>query len=458
MAETIGEKLRKARLEKNLTLDQVFQAIHIRQRYLTALEENQRELLPSAVQGRGFLGMYADFLGIPARPLLEAWETGRYEVIDKEPPPTIPSAIETDNRDNEAHIQQEEANEEDPFEVKEQNIEGTKKDAGSPSSSQEILKEIGVSLKQKRELLGLSLEDVEQHLHIRLRYLISLEDGNIDDLPSLAQARGMLSNYSHFLEMDSEKLLLRYADALQNRREENQHVRDVKTETRPRKQPTTSRQPGWQRFLTPDLLIGSLIILVFVGFAVWSASQVIAIRQQQQQVAPPSIAQILLATATPQVLSNTETPNPEMSTPAERDQANQEEAPNSDEPTIVPTLDNLPLQVYVVANQRAWMRILVDGKQVFIGRVVPGNAYPFSAKDKIELNTGNAAGIQVYYNQQSLGNLGITGQVISLVFTKKGVVTPTSSFSPSPTITKPPTATLQPSPTQRTATITPLIP
>ena len=312
------------------------------------------------------------------------------------------------------------------------------------------MKEIGASLKQKREKLGLSLEDIEQHLHIRLRYLISLEDGKIDELPSLAQARGMLSNYSHFLEMDSEKLLLRYADALQNRRMENQNVRTVKTETRPRKQPAASPQPVWQRFLTPDLLIGSLIILVFVGFAVWSASQVIAIRQQQQQEAPPSIAKILLATATPQVLSDTETPNSELITPSEGDQANQEEAPNSDEPTIVPTLDNLPLQVYVVANQRAWMRILVDGKQVFIGRVVPGNAYPFSAKEKIELSTGNAAGLQVYYNQQSLGNLGITGQVVSLIFTKKGVITPTPSFSPSPTFTKPPTATLQPTPTQRT--------
>jgi hypothetical protein len=104
------------------------------------------------------------------------------------------------------------------------------------------------------------------------------------------------------------------------------------------------------------------------------------------------------------------------------------------------------------------MRIMVDGKQAFNGRVVPGNAYPFSAKEIIELTTGNAAGLQVYYNQQSLGILGITGQVVSLNFTKKGVITPTPSFSPSPTFTKPPTVTLQPSPTQRTATITPFIP
>jgi cytoskeleton protein RodZ len=466
MAETIGEKLRKARLEKNLTLDQVFLAIHIRQRYLTALEENQRELLPSAVQGRGFLGMYADYLGIPSRPLLDAWEAGRNELIDEAPATSVPNVIHTDAFDIEKPVQPEEAEPDDPTEVNENFIEESKTDPGHASSSQVILTEIGASLKQKRETLGLSLEDIEQNLHIRLRYLISLEDGKIDELPSLAQARGMMNNYSHFLEMDSEKLLLRYADALQSRRMENKAVGTLKPDTvprkdtRPRNQPAASRQPVWQRFLTPDLLIGSLIILVFVGFAVWSASQVIAIRQQQQQVVPPSIAQILLATATPPelTLAATEVTESVLNTPAEGDQTNQEEVPGGDEPTIVPTLDDLPLQVYVVANQRAWMRILVDGKQAFNGRIVPGNAYPFSGKDKIELSTGNAAGLQVYYNQQSLGSLGITGQVVSLIFTKKGVVTPTPSFSPSPTFTKPPTVTLQPSPTQRTATITPLIP
>ncbi|MBE3142308.1 MAG: DUF4115 domain-containing protein [Planctomycetes bacterium] len=458
MAETIGERLKKARLERNLTLDQVFQAIHIRQRFLTALEENQRELLPSAVQGRGFLGMYADFLGIPAKPLLEAWENGMVEVIDVEQAPQISSIPEVENQTTEEPTQEEEGAVNDPLEVKEQAGEETKGDAGSPSSSQVILKEIGTSLRQKREMLGLALEDIEQQLHIRLRYLRSLEDGKIDDLPSLAQARGMLSNYSHFLEMDSEKLLLRYADALQSRRIEYQSVRNVKMDTGRRNQRTASRPPVWRRFLTPDLLIGSLIIFVFVGFAVWSASQVVAIRQQQQQVTPPSIAQILLATATQQVVSNTEVPNSVMNTPAEGNQTNQEAAPSSNEPTIVPTLDNLPLQIYVVASQRAWMRIMVDGKQAFNGRVVPGNAYPFSGKEKIELTTGNAAGLQVYYNQQSLGILGITGQVVSLNFTKKGVITPTPSFSPSPTFTKPPTVTLQPSPTPRTATITPYIP
>ena len=460
MAETIGERLKKARLERNLTLDQVFQAIHIRQRFLTALEENQRELLPSSVQGRGFLGMYADFLGIPARPLLEAWENGLIEIIDVDQVPQVSSAPEVENQTAEepTQVEVEEEPVNDPIEAKERADEETKEEAGSPSSSQVILKEIGTSIQQKREILSLSLEDIEQHLHIRLRYLKLLEEGKIDDLPSLAQARGMLSNYSHFLEMDSEKLLLRYADALQSRRIEYQSVRNVKTDTGPRNQNKAIHPPVWRRFLTPDLLIGSLIILVFVSFAVWSASQVIAIRQQEQQATPPSIAQILLATATQQVISDTEVPNSVMNTPVEDNQTKQEEAPSSDEPTIVPTLDNLPLQVYVVASQRAWMRIMVDGKQAFIGRVVPGNAYPFSAKEKIELATGNAAGLQVYYNQQSLGILGITGQVVSLIFTKKGIVTPTPSFSPSPTFTKPPTVTLQPSPTQRTATITPYIP
>ena len=83
MSDTIGELLKKTRLEKGLTLDEVFQALHIRPHFLDALEHNQRELLPSDVQGRGFLRMYAEFLCLPVSSLMIAWENN--SVIEEEP-------------------------------------------------------------------------------------------------------------------------------------------------------------------------------------------------------------------------------------------------------------------------------------------------------------------------------------------------------------------------------------
>jgi hypothetical protein len=146
-----------------------------------------------------------------------------------------------------------------------------------------------------------------------------------------------------------------------------------------------------------------------------------------------------------------------MNTPVDESESTKE-ASSNEEPTPVPTLDNLPLQVYVVASQRAWMRITADGKVVFDGRVMTGNAYPYSAKKTIQLETGNGAGVQVYFNQKDLGKLGTVGQVINLVFSQQGMVTPTASFTATPTVTQIFTVTLQPTATKPTFTITPYVP
>jgi len=100
-----------------------------------------------------------------------------------------------------------------------------------------------------------------------------------------------------------------------------------------------------------------------------------------------------------------------------------------------------------------------DGEVAFSGRVVAGNPYQFSAEEQIELSTGNAAGIRVYFNQFDMGSLGLYGQVVNLVFNAEGVLTPTPSFTETPTPTQMPsiTATTTPTP-QATPSVTPYIP
>ena len=63
MAETIGQRLKKAREYRNLTLEKVADATHIRTVYLRALEADDFSAMPSPVQARGFLRNYAEYLG-----------------------------------------------------------------------------------------------------------------------------------------------------------------------------------------------------------------------------------------------------------------------------------------------------------------------------------------------------------------------------------------------------------
>lgn len=64
MPETIGQKLQQKRREKRLSIVQASQATRIRPHYLEAIERDDLSAIPSAPQARGFLRLYADFLGV----------------------------------------------------------------------------------------------------------------------------------------------------------------------------------------------------------------------------------------------------------------------------------------------------------------------------------------------------------------------------------------------------------
>ena len=177
---SIGQKLRQARLEQSLSLDQATQATHIRQHYLEALEADRFDKLPSAAQLRGFLRAYGNYLKLDPGELIH--ELDQDSEISPGPPPSPEPSIE---------IQ------------------------APVTSSDAIFTEVGQKLQAQRELMGLSLGDVERHTHIRMHYIQALEAGDIDHLPSPVQGRGMLSNYATFLGLNTEIILLRFADGLQ---------------------------------------------------------------------------------------------------------------------------------------------------------------------------------------------------------------------------------------------------
>jgi len=64
MPETIGQRLRQIRLARQVSLEKVSEATRVRIVYLQALENDDFSAMSSAAQGRGFLRLYADFLGM----------------------------------------------------------------------------------------------------------------------------------------------------------------------------------------------------------------------------------------------------------------------------------------------------------------------------------------------------------------------------------------------------------
>lgn len=67
----LGQLLKKARLEKGLTLDYVQEATKIRKRYLEAIEEGDYKVLPGSFYVRAFIKTYAETVGLNPDELLQ---------------------------------------------------------------------------------------------------------------------------------------------------------------------------------------------------------------------------------------------------------------------------------------------------------------------------------------------------------------------------------------------------
>ena len=289
--------------------------------------------------------------------------------------------------------------------------------------------------------MGLTLEDVERHTHLRRHYLTALENGDLNNMPSPVQGRGMLKNYASFLGLDPEPVMLQFAEGLQTRLVASQAARPTS-----KKEPVlpASPQPGpLQRLFSGDMLVGALVSVVLISFIIWGAARIFSV-QSENQTSPtaPSIAEVLLITASPSPTATAlpATPPP----PAEPLPGFVEDDPTPETPGVLPLpAGQQGVQIYISVYQRAYLQVVVDGEVEFQGRVLPGSAYNFQGQERVEVLTGNGAALQVFFNQQDRGILGLFGEIVYEVYTIDGAQTPTPTITPTSTITP------RPSPTTR---------
>jgi len=549
---TLGQRLKAAREEQRLTLEQAFEATRIRPAYLRALEEDDLTIMPSPVQARGYLRNYAEYLGLDLNRLLEevrASQQTETEIIGPtDQPPALspqlqdvpplsppepepaspaepqpepspaqpkrrgrkktetspaeqPAALKPQKRSRKKSQPQPVSEAPQPQAVQETTLppepdpqpytppqaeppsqpdlneslwqtwlnrlgsiinrkpeekEDTPLDAPAsqtiqtrqePSASEpphlpvpqpagaqpsdEIFKEIGRELRARREMLNLHLEEVERNTRLKAHYLEALEQGAMHRLPSTVQTRGMLSNYASFLDMDVDAILLRFADALQARHRE----KNPQKPPRQPGQPILASLPSLSNFIAGDLIFGIGMAVLLVGFVIWGINRVLVLQSiEAVQPTAPSISDVLLSAGDPSQFTATPTLLP---VEAFADEAT---------PTIIiPTINvNVRVQVNLVAVERTYLRVIADGKVVFEGRVIPGNAYLFEAEEQIEVLTGSGGAIRLVYNGRDMGLMGGFGQIVHNIYLANEIITPTPLPTPSPTVTAPPSPTLRP--------------
>lgn len=304
------------------------------------------------------------------------------------------------------------------------------------------MESIGRILHETRERLGLTLEEVERGTRIRTHHLEAMERGEFDSLPSPVQARGFLHNYSEFLGLDADQILLQFAERLQsNRKRQNARVTYSELPTRPTVQ-VRSRRPRW---LSTDLFIAAGITIAILTLLIWGGSRMMTSLGESESVSN-EISELLLPSVTVSPFPSTqgaEIGEPSPSTPVPT------------EPEFIPTQSFIigptnQVGIQLLIEQRSWISVLVDGEEQFPEhRAMPGQVLEFQGENAVEVLTGNGAGVRVIFNGQDQGLMGDLGQVVVRLWTLGGVVSPTPTQSDTPTITFTPTITptTEPSPT-----------
>jgi hypothetical protein len=206
-----------------------------------------------------------------------------------------------------------------------------------------------------------------------------------------------------------------------------------------------------KNFFSIDLLMILILFIAFAAFIIWGINQILRSDEPVAQSTDiPEISDILLATGT---TSAQPSGSPESTT----SDSEEEPTPAETLPLFTPRPNENPINVVIIPRQNVWVQVTADSEVIFSGRLLTGNAYDYTAEETLEILTGNAGALQIYFNDLDIGSPGLIGQVVDLIFTEDGQVLPTPTNTPTitntpqdtviPSITPSPTLTPTPTPT-----------
>jgi hypothetical protein len=68
----------------------------------------------------------------------------------------------------------------------------------------------------------------------------------------------------------------------------------------------------------------------------------------------------------------------------------------------------------VVATEQAWMKVQLDQGKPYEALLKSGESLTLKAREKFIIRIGNAGGVELFFNEEPLGNPGKPGEVIDL--------------------------------------------
>ena len=293
------------------------------------------------------------------------------------------------------------------------------------------MSELGRFLTEARTEMNLSLADVEAHTRIRQKYLEALETGDYACLPRGATSRGFLRIYARFLGMDIEQASQLYLAESGDRGPETPGAQDGRpVDYRPLEVELHELPPRtWWPWVV------AILVVALLGAGGWALlnNKIGLPRPNWDFLAalgpsPSTATPTVTATATKWVVRVTPTPPSAPGAVLAQAQPTSDllpyptpTVPASATPTVRPTatVEVKPasgISVQAHFGQRSWVRVVGDGQVIEESLLEAGIDRTWEATQTLTIRTGNAAGVELSLNGQSLGTMGAVGQVVDKSF------------------------------------------
>ena len=246
--------------------------------------------------------------------------------------------------------------------------------------------EIGKTLKEAREAMGLSLEAVEEETKIRRKYIQALEQEQFQVLPGPIYAKAFLKNYAKFLGVKVEEIMEEYMQQFPEQTATEESTAPTAQRVKNKPQVPQVKPRYWLYIVSAIIIIGVVISVLFATKDMWPKRPAAGGNSQLQAG------------------EQTQVPAPQQPQPGQVDAA---------KPSTVKVALN-------VKSDRCWVRVVVDGAPSFQGELSANQTKEFEGKEKIAFTLGNAGVVEVIVNGQNMGFLGAFGQVIDREFKVSG--------------------------------------
>ena len=262
---------------------------------------------------------------------------------------------------------------------------------------------------------GEDLQDIAAYLRIRPAYLAALEAGDVAATPGRPYAIGFLRSYGDYLGLDGKQLAASLKPAV-----------EAATPARP----TIHREPlGESHRPTFAVLAASLLLVsaLYAGYHVFALDrgeppELVAeapAAVELPPIPPPAIpeprAQVPLALADPEPPSSpvdvssavaAESPPGEHAMPAVLASLDAE----AQVPAVASTVSG---RVVLLARDSSWIQVRsADRAFVRTRTLEPGDRFAMPDRNDLALSTGNAGGLEILLDGQSVGLAGAPGAVV----------------------------------------------